>query len=273
MKNYISIVLFLFVCQLAIGQTCELTEISSTTTPCGTFVANDDPYNGTGVSASEASNYQNNIIPNQYPCATWYRHATTVYNCFAYAFHLSRTNTTDYHVLWINNPSPYTSNGCYSSDYRRSGSKARYYSGGITHAANVTTYSSFTSKWGAWPLVGHSIFCVPPSYGTTINYVRRSSLTASEVSSQAIDAGDVFELNWEMAQDQEGVSGFNLLYVESEGVPAMLNNDLIPANSYEHIQQNGDQYTYTLDASWDIDKVYLEIQFNDGSTDLIPFKG
>jgi len=274
MKNYISIFVLLLLGQLGYAQPCALTVQNSVLTPCGTVVTNADPYDF-GFTETEA-NYEKYLASLQYPCATWVRHATTTFNCYGYGFHISTNTTQSKQAIWINDPQLYYDDGCYSSTTNLYKSKARYFnSAGIQHVAIVfPSTTTFRSKWGAWPLFQAVPLCVPPSYGTTINYVRRTGFTSSEVASQAIDAGDVYELNWEMSQEQEGVSGFNLLYVGEEGLPITINKDLIPSNSYQHIQMNGDQYSYSIDATdLDIEKVYLEILLNDGTQELMPFKG
>ena len=275
MRNYISILFFLLFCYGVYAQ-CALDEIGSTTTPCGARVNNDSPY-GWDYTAAGAFSVRNQVA-NMYPCAAFLDDATTVYNCFAYAFHMSNNNFQNEEALWVNNPAPYFNGGCYSSTGLATGTKARYFLGGITHAACVWPNTfTFRSKWGAWPLLRHSRLCVPPSYGTTVNYVRRTGFTGAGVSKNVDESNEMLNLNWEINQDQEGIAGFNIIYLEGEGNDAMgrnLNASMIKANSFEFIQQNGDRYTYELnDAALNISNIYLETVFQDGSTEILPFKG
>ena len=98
-----------------------------------------------------------------YPAATRVASASAKYNCHSYCWYSQDVSTNQY---WLNNPSPYWTDGSYVEAPIAVGRKVRYLSG--AHSAIVNYYSSgvtfFRSKWGLAGVYNHAPSYGPPEY-------------------------------------------------------------------------------------------------------------
>jgi hypothetical protein len=106
--------------------------------------------------------------------------ASTVYNCHAYAWHLTEGNTNK---VWINqtdngnaNLSKYWgSNACFTLVSTTSYDKIFYYSGDHSAVKSTVVSGKYESKWGQLPLVRHAPTSVPSAYkGNERRYYMRN---------------------------------------------------------------------------------------------------
>lgn len=131
-------------------------------TPNGTLV--DFMIRGEQLE-KEDKNAWNEFLKDNYPNATKLREATTNYNCHSYAWHLQ----TLPNVFWINDPSPYMTDGSYAyvgTSPTANKQKVFYDYGDNAHSGIVTNYKTqqITSKWGEGPLVSHNVYDCPYFY-------------------------------------------------------------------------------------------------------------
>lgn len=103
---------------------------------------------------------QNAFFKNLYPNATYVSTSTNKYNCHSYAFYSQSTSN----IYWMPDPIKYITDG----SYKRVGTSPTANGQKIVYSANqhsgvVTNYSSnwITSKWGAGPLMRHSVYYSP----------------------------------------------------------------------------------------------------------------
>ncbi len=115
----------------------------------------------------------NNLAANEYPNATRLADASKIYNCHAYAWHLSEGSTNK---VWINTPGDdtYWNDGsfiqvCNESD----ASKVSYASDdhSAMRSAQSIPLGRYDSKWGAWPLLRHAPTYTPYNSTTRKYYV------------------------------------------------------------------------------------------------------
>jgi len=123
-------------------------------TPNGTYIyplRADNDYTSTEKTAL------NNQYISAYPNATYISTSTAKYNCHSYAWH----STSPDNISWINDPSPYWSDGSYTyvgTSPTANGQKVYYDRSGTEHSGIVTDYSNkkITSKWGQGPVMLHN---------------------------------------------------------------------------------------------------------------------
>lgn len=82
------------------------------------------------------------------------------YNCHSYAWYVA-SNSNQY---WMDDPSPYMSDGSYSKTSSPSSNKRIYYNG--THSGIMIDSTKVKSKWGNMGVFNHHINSVPSDYDT-----------------------------------------------------------------------------------------------------------
>lgn len=123
--------------------------------------------NGTGVDAlirgellsSDDINEINNYVSETYPNAVLLAPPTSEYNCHSYAWYSQYPGN----VFWINDPTPYMTDGSYHISPGMIGDKVYYSEVGNEHSGIVSGGSAannydnliVTSKWGNWGLMRH----------------------------------------------------------------------------------------------------------------------
>jgi hypothetical protein len=106
-----------------------------------------------------------------YPNATRLDDASSTYNCYAYAFHISEGGNR----VWMNNPSTYWSetDGSYTEVTTVDPFPGKIvYSGGDHAAVTTSTSGIYISKWGDYPLMRHDKFDSPYDDSNLKYYVR-----------------------------------------------------------------------------------------------------
>lgn len=124
----------------------------------------------------------NESIDNQYPNATRLASANYNYNCHSYAWYSA---STTYNTYWMNDPSPYYSDGSFYESTAKVGNIVCYYNsrGQNLHSAVITSIDSnksglsaitVKSKWGSAGLYQHSVDYCPyyPISGGSAVYVK-----------------------------------------------------------------------------------------------------
>ena len=148
---------------------------------------------------------------------------TYTYNCHAYAWHMS----TGGDPIWLNgidmnHPngyylSPYWTDGCFSIVSDNSDYTTVLYSG--DHSAIYLGNGVYESKWGAGPVVRHSLTKVPSSYlpHQPLSYFKRqlpcpSFIGANTLYNQStyyiVNLPNIFSVTWSLSGDN--VSNFIL---------------------------------------------------------------
>ena len=135
-------------------------------TPKGSYV--EVIIRGEQLSNSK-KNQINSYFDKKYPKATRLREATTNYNCHSYAWYSTSSNNK----YWINDPSPYQTDGSYQNvgSLPTSPGQKLYYptSGGHTAIVNKTGSTiwgvNMTSKWGQAGLYRYNYGDDPYSIG------------------------------------------------------------------------------------------------------------
>lgn len=148
-------------------------------TPKGSAVSAyiDTTWDDHGITQARADEISNAYL-DIYPSAQILRTANPKYNCHSYAWH----STSESNRYWIDNPSPYVTDGSYTSDYASVDHKITYRTIGdntYIHSGIITSTSggmiTVSSKWGSLSLFSHEHFDCPylaDTVGTSvaINY-------------------------------------------------------------------------------------------------------
>jgi len=124
---------------------------------------------------SAQRDYFDDYMDSLYPNATRLRSATYKYNCHSFAWYSDSPSN----IWWMNDPSPYMTDGSYTQYPNPAISRKIYYPmPGNEHSGVITAVSgsiiTVTSKWGAYGLYMHShIYCpyfsiYPNSYWSII---------------------------------------------------------------------------------------------------------
>jgi hypothetical protein len=146
--------------------------------------------------------------------------ASTLYNCHAYAWHLTEGHTNQ---IWINqthngsaNLSKYWSgsSACFIECTEINAEKIFYYSGDHS-AVKSTVAGKYESKWGRLPLIRHAPTSVPTSYqGAYRRYYKKNIaitgpvlIPCSETVTYSIPSGISASPTWTVSQNLQIVSG------------------------------------------------------------------
>jgi hypothetical protein len=162
MKKKLSILVFLFCCNLILCQAQYTIDTITLYTPNGSPV--------TGITRSElgsndiaAISYE---ILNNYPNADYLNSPTATYNCHSYAWNMVEPGGV---TCWIKaiyvSSLPYCTDGSYVTTGWGDATKIFYNSG--DHSAIKVSGNYVISKWGMGPLMGHDVLYGPAIYNMT----------------------------------------------------------------------------------------------------------
>lgn len=150
-----------------------------------------------------------NMVQNEYHVEVL-SEATFKYNCHAYAWHISHSNSNDY--VWMNYPDIYWNSGAYYEVPEKE-AEVVYYVG--THSAIRKNSNEYVSKWGAWPLVKHAPLNVPADYGTNMKYYKRywpkivGDAVVSSTSSYSVDPlPEGYTVEWSLSDSYYNMNCF-----------------------------------------------------------------
>lgn len=147
----------------------------SQSTPNGTVLTNVVIYSEFTPSQIASAN---NYVATAYPNATRLTDASAVYNCHAYAWHMTEGGS----AIWINTPSDdqYWQDGSYRQTSQVCHTKVSYASDDHSAIATTTT-NVFVSKWGQLPTMRHNYdYC--PYNSSNLKYYERNHTMSGATS-------------------------------------------------------------------------------------------
>ena len=147
----------------------------SQSTPNGTLLTNVFIYSEFTPSQIASAN---NYVATNYPNATRLTDASAVYNCHAYAWHMTEGGS----AVWINTPSDdqYWQDGSYRETSQSCHTKVSYASDDHSAVATTTT-NVFVSKWGQLPTMQHTYnYC--PYNSSNLKYYERNHTMSGAAS-------------------------------------------------------------------------------------------
>jgi tetratricopeptide (TPR) repeat protein len=149
------------------GKLYSQTQVYNVFTPRGSLVPNT--YTMPELSSSQLASLNNQVISG-FPSATLLEYATQLYNCHAYAWHISEGGGK----VWINTGAQfiYWEDGSYDEVSEACATKVRY--SGDHSAVTTNTPNVYISKWGAGPRMRHNKNDVPQGYSTPYKFYARA---------------------------------------------------------------------------------------------------